>query len=63
LEQLFTRFSIPLTGESGLDGWGDTPLKVPLRKQAEFVDHEARLSYLGRLGFHWDMFRLLVNRL
>ncbi len=49
--------------ETGLSDFGDPPLEVPLRMLAESIAHEARLSHLGRLGFHWDTFRLLVNRL
>jgi hypothetical protein len=49
--------------ETGLVDFGEPPIELPLRMLSESIEGEARLSYLGRLSFLWDTFRLLVNRL
>lgn len=48
---------------TGLVDFGEPSVEVPLRTLSETIVDEAQLSHLGRLSFHWDTFRLLVNRL
>jgi hypothetical protein len=48
---------------TGLDEFGDDGFLDPLRRVVDGFEHEAKLSFLGRIAARQDMIRLLSNRL